>query len=121
MLSGREQVWRRVGEGHRGEAVQLPSRGHAKPPVPRVTGDGWKRLRTGVPCASCMIPLESRMREIRTRPVRRAGGGNGPSGTAPPPDPTVIHATAIPLFRLAPCPENWVRYNCEALLRRMGA
>ena len=66
MLSGREQVWRRVGEGHRGEAVQLPSRGHAKPPVPRVTGDGWKRLRTGVPCASCMIPLESRMRAIRT-------------------------------------------------------
>ena len=27
---------------------------------------GWKRLRTGVPCARRMIPLESRVREIRT-------------------------------------------------------
>ena len=77
--------------------------GHAKPLVPRVTGDSWKRLRTGVTCARCMIPLESRMREIRTsgsegRGWKRAYGSRtehhrasewtcapDPAGTAPPP------------------------------------
>ena len=27
---------------------------------------GWKLLRTGVLCVRCVIPLESRVREIRT-------------------------------------------------------
>ena len=49
-----------------GEAVQLLKAGGTQNLRSRCDRHGWKRLRTGVPCARCMLPLESRMREIRT-------------------------------------------------------
>ena len=64
--SGRQQVWRCVGEGIVGEAVQLLEAGGTQNLRSRGDWHGRKRLRTGVPCARRMIPLESRMREIRT-------------------------------------------------------
>ena len=60
----RQGVNRSGGASERGTSRVKPCSfwepGQAKPPVPRV------RLRTGAPRARCMIPLESRMREIRT-------------------------------------------------------
>ena len=52
--------------GNAGEAVQLLKAGGTQNPRSRCDRHGWKRLRTGVPCARRMLPLESRMREIRT-------------------------------------------------------
>ena len=49
-----------------GEAVQLLKAGGTQNLRSRCDRHGWKRLRTGVPCARRMLPLESRMREIRT-------------------------------------------------------
>ena len=49
-----------------GEAVQLLEAGGTQNLRSRGDWHGRKRLRTGVPCARRMIPLESRMREIRT-------------------------------------------------------
>ena len=60
--SGRQQVWRCVGEGIVGEAVQLLEAGGTQNLRSRGNWHGRKRLRTGVPCARRMIPLESRMR-----------------------------------------------------------
>ena len=52
--------------GNAGEAVQRLKAGGTQNLRSRCNRHGWKRLRTGVPCARRMIPLESWMREIRT-------------------------------------------------------
>ena len=89
-----------------GEAVQLLKAGGTQNLRSRCDRHGWKRLRTGVPCARRMLPLESRMREIRTSGSvsrgwkrtyddglthrRESGRKTLPNskGTAPPPDST---------------------------------
>ena len=48
--------------GIAGEAVQLLEAEGMQNHRSRCDWHGWKRPRTGVPRARCMIPLESRMR-----------------------------------------------------------
>ena len=109
---GREQAWGASERGMAGEAVAASgSWGHANLRS-RCDRHGRKRPRTGVPRARRMIPLESRMREIRTS----GSGGRGwkrtygsrtghrresrwintpdPKGTAPPPYPTARESSS---------------------------
>ena len=64
--SGREQACGASERSTAGEAVQLLKAGGTQNLRSRGDRHGWKRLRTGVPCARCMLPLESWMRETRT-------------------------------------------------------
>ena len=64
--SGREQACGASERSTAGEAVQLLKAGGTQNLRSRCDRHGWKRLRTGVPCARCMLPLESWMRETRT-------------------------------------------------------